>query len=588
MKQLKRVQLNLAETDRCAYWAEPISFVVQASRSVREWASLVKSAGQSILIIDEKEKPIGTLSARGILRLIEKLDTCERELQQDLLDPVQYAEGQTSIDGIQFNGAALVLVKEGETIIGGITKERYHQAKGHFLKDDHQQEIILKTIIETAYEGIVIVDQDGKIVSMNKAYLSFLGREEEYEVVGKFVADVIENTELHHVVKSGIPQRGRIQVIQGQKMVVHRMPIWQKQQVVGAIGMLIFEGVSELYKILKSANDSSIYDKKSVEVKNTQMKLYSFEQMIGKSSALHMCKSFARKASRTTAAVLITGESGTGKELFARSIHQLSSQAEGAFVAINCAAVPETLLEAELFGYEEGSFTGAKKGGSIGKFEQADRGTLFLDEIGDMSLSMQAKLLRVLEVKEITRIGGNEERYVHFRLIAATNKKLKELVSSGHFREDLYYRINVIPLYIPSLRERIEDLPLLMSHYIEEFAREYQLEAREFGAEALQAMLSYHWPGNIRELVNVINYIMTISENRIVSLLDLPGDILARKDRVQKMPLKSTAREKEKKVIKEVLIEAKGNKSVAAKILGVHRSTLYRKLKNLDLDIEPL
>ncbi|MCM3714787.1 sigma 54-interacting transcriptional regulator [Alkalihalobacillus oceani] len=579
-QQLHEFAFRTAEPDSCGYWAEPVTFVVYRQQSVQEWARLIRKAVHPLIVIDEQNEVWGTIEANTMLRLLTEVESLESVLPLEALEEVAFVESSSSIHDIRFNDLPLVLVKHESGLAGAITKERWRQANEHFLRADHQQKAILETILESAYEGVVIVDKQGKIVSMNKAYLSFLGKKTEQEVIGKFVGDVIDNTELHHVVKSGMPQRGKVQIIQGQKMVVHRIPIWQRQDIIGAIGMLIFEGVSELYQILQQAGPAMAEQGKAGEPSTDSF--YSFEQMIGKSRALQTCKSFARKAARTKATVLITGESGTGKELFARSIHHLSSQNEGPFVAVNCAAVPESLLEAELFGYEEGAFTGAKRGGASGKFEQASGGTLFLDEVADMSPAMQAKLLRVLETKELTRVGGSGSMRVDVRLIAATNTRLEGLVESGAFRQDLYYRLNVIPLQLPPLRERMEDIPLLLSHYMERCAADNQMKKKQFGEEALRLLLSYDWPGNVRELVNTVDYVMTMTDGAEVGQADLPH--IFQNPATPAASLKEAADAGEKHKIREVLLEVGGNKTEAAKRLGIHRATLYRKLKEFQLD----
>lgn len=242
---------------------------------------------------------------------------------------------------------------------------------------------------------------------------------------------------------------------------------------------------------------------------------------MGRSEALETVKRLARKAARTPSTVLITGESGTGKELLARAIHAASPFAEGPFVSVNCAAIPENLLEAELFGYEEGAFTGARKGGKPGKIELADGGTLFLDEIGDMPLAMQAKLLRVLEERRVERVGGVTSRPVRVRVIAATNRSLEEMVRKGAFRADLYYRLNIIRLHLPPLRERRTDIPLLLSHHLERVVRRYRLPAKSFTKEAVSILLAYHWPGNVRELVNTVEALVNLVDGPDIRPEDL-------------------------------------------------------------------
>ncbi len=317
---------------------------------------------------------------------------------------------------------------------------------------------------------------------------------------------------------------------------------------------------------------------------------------MGRSEALETVKRLARKAARTPSTVLITGESGTGKELLARAIHAASPFAEGPFVSVNCAAIPENLLEAELFGYEEGAFTGARKGGKPGKIELADGGTLFLDEIGDMPLAMQAKLLRVLEERRVERVGGVTSRPVRVRVIAATNRSLEEMVRKGAFRADLYYRLNIIRLHLPPLRERRTDIPLLLSHHLERVVRRYRLPAKSFTKEAVSILLAYHWPGNVRELVNTVEALVNLVDGPDIRPEDLPPHIRsaaktpdgqgaeeAQEELSLVREVKRAAEERERERILAALSQAGGNKAKAARLLGIHRSTLYEKLRKYGL-----
>jgi transcriptional regulator with PAS, ATPase and Fis domain len=296
--------------------------------------------------------------------------------------------------------------------------------------------------------------------------------------------------------------------------------------------------------------------------------------------------------------VLIAGESGTGKEVLAKAIHQSSPYASGNFVSVNCAAIPESLLETELFGYEEGAFTGAKKGGKPGKFQLAHKGTLFLDEIGDMPLYMQAKILRVLEEKKVERIGGLSEMELDVRIIAATNKNLEEMVRKGQFREDLFFRLNIIRIHIPALRERKMDIPYLLAYHMERICEQFGLEQKEFTKEAIQVLMNYSWPGNIRELVNVVEWLVGMVDGRKIEKEHLPSHILSsasfmksdremeeRKNIIEQTDThwRDIVDYYERERIKQALIEEKGNKAAAARKLGIHRSTLYEKLKKYNL-----
>jgi len=309
---------------------------------------------------------------------------------------------------------------------------------------------------------------------------------------------------------------------------------------------------------------------------------YSFENIIAKSSKMQRVIEVIKVVARSNATILITGESGTGKELVARAIHSQSDRRSKPFVAVSCAALPESLLESELFGHEKGSFTGAyaqKKG----KFEFANVGTLFLDEIGEMSANIQVHLLRVLEEKEFTRVGGNEPIKVDVRVISATNKDLRKAIEKQEFREDLYYRLNVVNIELPPLRERKEDIPLLAEHFLHKFAVENRKEVIEFSPEVIESLLAYDWPGNIRELENSIERAIILSRDSSITTADLPQENVSL---VGSASIGKNLKEVEKAHILNVLRETSENYSEAARILGVSRMTLYNKAKEYGFDVK--
>lgn len=444
-----------------------------------------------------------------------------------------------------------------------------------------------KVCFDTAYEGITIVDENGIIRMMNNAYCRFIKVRKE-DVIGRYVEEVIENTRLPVVLQTGIPERNQAHRLQGQDMVVHRIPIWRNNQVIGAVGMLIFEGVSELYKIferMQKLHESTDDKPISFEPPKLKSTAVTFDQIIGESEAISQAKRIARRAAQTSASILITGESGVGKELFAKAIHHLSPFRHGPLVIVNCASIPENLLESELFGYEEGAFTGSKKDGKPGKFELAHGGTLFLDEIGDMPLHMQSKILRVLQEREVERVGGTKSIPVDFRLIAATHRSLEEMVQEGSFRKDLYYRLNVIPIHIPPLRERKMDIPLLIAGQLQAVSKKNNMRQKDIDKKALSAMINYEWPGNIRELVNTVERLVTLAEDNRIYLHDLPEVFLGRTEIGTSFAAsaKYSGPDEEKKRILQVLAEVKGNKSEAANKLGISRATLYNKLAKFQI-----
>jgi transcriptional regulator with PAS, ATPase and Fis domain len=313
-----------------------------------------------------------------------------------------------------------------------------------------------------------------------------------------------------------------------------------------------------------------------------------FPDIIGRNKAHLECIELATRAARTSSNVLLTGESGTGKDLFAQAIHNGSSRARESYIAINCAAMPRDLLGSELFGYTEGAFTGAVRGGNPGKFELADHGTIFLDEIGEMPLDMQTSLLRVLEEKAVTRIGGRGSISVDIRIIAATNKAIDKEVERGNFRYDLYYRLNVIAIKLPPLRERKDDIPLLIDHLARKIASAMNKEIRQIDPRFVDLCMECDWPGNVRELQNVVEKALSLVKVPVLSIRDLPLQWFEDLNRHQEAPVGCVERKlrevgftAESRVILATLAKARGNKVLAAKELGIARSSLYRKLKNM-------
>ena len=310
---------------------------------------------------------------------------------------------------------------------------------------------------------------------------------------------------------------------------------------------------------------------------------HDFDEIVGTHAAMQKLYRLVAQVARTTATVLITGESGTGKELIARAVHRQGPRCDRPFVPVNPAAIAETLIESELFGHEKGAFTGAYQR-KLGKLEVAQGGTLFLDEIGTLKAELQAKLLRVLQEREIERVGGTRAIKIDVRVIAATNVDLKQAVARGAFREDLYYRLNVVPIEVPPLRERIEDLPLLVEHFVRHYGQQFGKRVQGLSPEALGALAEYRWPGNVREVQNVVERCVVLAEGPVIGLNDLPLDVLLpdhriRVRRAERLPLKDATQEFERQIVLRVLERVSGNQSEAARILGIHRNSLKRLLE---------
>ncbi|HPJ07341.1 MAG TPA: sigma 54-interacting transcriptional regulator [Deltaproteobacteria bacterium] len=458
-----------------------------------------------------------------------------------------------------------------------------------FFHDDSRALIdqlkLFKLMFDNIYNGIMVTDMDGYVLLFNRPYGDLLGIDPE-EQIGRHCTDVVENTRMHIVAKTGKAEINQIQRIKGQDIIVQRIPIYKDGKVIAVFGHVMFKDVKDVEKLAKklSCLESKVkhYEQELMALRSTR---YTFESIIGESGALQALKRDALKATSNNYPVLVTGESGTGKELFAQAIHQGSPRRLYPFIRINCAAIPKDLIESELFGYERGAFTGAKAEGKPGKLELAHRGTLFLDEIGDMPLEMQPKLLRALEEKDFERLGSTKIIRSDFRLIAATNRNLDELIAQSGFRSDLYYRINVIPLHIPPLRERRDDILPLARHLVKKMAQEATFSDIALDQEAEQLLLSYDWPGNVRELVNVLERAMFSMEGDSIHVCDLPFHLRKKMEPFPGPPsscLKDEQTKAEKKAIINALKETR-NKVEAARVLGIHRTLLYKKMKKYKL-----
>lgn len=342
--------------------------------------------------------------------------------------------------------------------------------------------------------------------------------------------------------------------------------------------------LDHLNKIVKNALQGKILAEQNRELQAKLLKSQNGDEMIGKSDSLNRVRQMISKAAPARASVLITGESGVGKELVAHAVHEQSERAKGPFVVVHCAALSETLIESELFGYEKGAFTGAENIHK-GRFELADGGTIFLDEIGEVNLATQVKLLRVLQEHKFERVGGEKSIEVDVRVVAATNRNLEDEVKAGRFREDLFYRLNVVRIEMPALRERMDDIPLLMHSFLREFNIENKKNIKGFDKASKAAMIKYNWPGNIRELKNAVESAVVMCTGDEIKIEDLPRALRSQgEEKVITIPIGIMMDEAEKIIIQENLAANKGNKSKTADILGIGRKTLHRKLEELNIE----
>jgi len=462
------------------------------------------------------------------------------------------------------------LIESGKAAIYKAIKEAQRIAQVR--RKEQERVELLKTIINSSTDGIVAIDDKARITIFNPmAEKIFQSR--AAEVIGCLVKDVIPNTRLPVVVSEGSPEFGELQHIGKKIIATKQIPIKIKGKVVGAIAS--FQDITQLQRFEQIV-------RQKLYAKGLVAKI-TLDQIIGCSQAIKAVKEQASQYAKADSTVLVTGESGTGKEMFAQSIHNMSKRNKGPFVAVNCAAVPENLLESELFGYEDGAFTGAKKGGKPGLFELAHGGTIFLDEIGEMPLSLQARLLRVLQEKEVMRIGGNRIIPIDVRIVAATNQDLDTLVLHNKFRSDLYFRLDILRLHIPPLRERMDDIPVLARYFLTKFSSLNPLVS-DISLTALQILKSCRWNGNVRELANIMERTVLLTQKKVIDELDILN-VLPKYEKTQEntntnIPVDLLS-EVELKTILHVLQEERFNYTKAAVRLGINRTTLWRKLRNI-------
>lgn len=453
---------------------------------------------------------------------------------------------------------------------------------------------LLNNALECLYYAI-ITDDKGNIVFLSKNYQELLGIKEE-DFLGRQIQDIVTNSEIPTIIKTKKEDIGHLFTLKdGKTVVCNRIPIIENGKFQGVISTATFYNLNEVsilnQQIKELQKENFEYKKKISELSNKPK--YSINQIIGNSKPIMIIKDTIERFAKSDLTFLITGETGTGKEVFSNAVHELSNRYNKNFVKINCAAIPKDLLESELFGYEPGSFSGASKDGKIGKFELANQGTLLLDEIGEMPLSLQSKLLRVLQEGELERVGGLKTIKIDVRIICSTNQNVEEQVEKGLFRRDLYYRINVIDINIPPLRERPEDIPPLCNYFIEKMNQSKGLGITDIKNDVYALFYQYDWTGNVRELEHVLERacIAVGSGSLKLEHFDFLLSRMYKKKHVDnnesydKNSLNDITAEVEKEKIIKILIEAKGNKSYAAKLLNIDRSSLYNKLKKYGIDI---
>jgi len=450
-------------------------------------------------------------------------------------------------------------------------------------------QMMLEAIIQSSEEAISVVDEEGRGILINRAYTKLTGLTED-QVIGKpATADISEGESMHmKVLQTRRAVRGaRMKVGPSKKdVIVNVAPVIVSGKLKGSVGVI--HDMSEIQTLTTELN-------RARQIIRTLEAKYSFEDIIGISEEMKMAVEQAKLGAKTPATVLLRGESGTGKELFAHAIHNASNRKYNKFIRVNCAAIAENLLESELFGYEEGAFSGAKRGGKKGFFEEANNGSIFLDEIGDLSANMQAKLLRVLQENEIVRVGGTKPIPVNVRVIAATNVNIEKAMADGSFREDLYYRLNRYPISIPPLRDRKEDIPALCERLIQKLNQDYGRNIESLTSQAINQLIQYDWPGNVRELENVLGRAIIFMEHHetTISGKHIPMLHLSQHERKtqentafvhnNEETLAEAVERVEADVIKRSLEFHEYNRTQTAKALGISLRSLYYKMEKYNL-----
>ncbi|MFU0824660.1 MAG: PAS domain-containing protein [Clostridium sp.] len=597
--------VNFLESDFCERdenTIEQVDNIINNNTITLE--QVFENTANGIMAIDENDiVTIFNPSAEKILG-IQASDVIGKKvtdvLSSSRLDIVKNTKKE-EIASRQVVGNRVILTNRSPILIDGKSKgavaifediSNIEKVKGE-LKEVKELKERLQLILESVQDGICVLDANGVIDYVNGAYLRIVGDSKE-NMLGKNIKEISPNGARSRVLKEKKNIIGAIShKANGITVVSNVNPIIVDGEMAGVVSVV--KNVTEIQELSERLNKvSEKAEYLEQELIRSKKPHSAFSKFIGQSGKILDALAMARKAARGNATVLIRGESGTGKELIAEGIHYSSANAKGPFIRVNCAAIPSNLLESELFGHEKGAFTGAIKR-KLGKFELANNGTIFLDEIGEMEKSMQAKVLRVIQEKEFERVGGEETIKTDTRIIAATNRNLEEMVQKGEFREDLYYRLNVIPIILPPLRERKQDLALLLEYFIEKLSKDLGIPAKGVSNEAMEAILEYKWPGNVRELENLVERIMTLADGYEIQLSDLPVYIrnglkdsketcekIGKIENIKQFVVESDEilpmREYEKIIIEKAL-KKYGSFNAAGKALGITHKTVASKAR---------
>ncbi|AKN32002.1 transcriptional regulator [Clostridium carboxidivorans P7] len=529
--------------------------------------------GKTIFGIKNIEDILDVKIYEYIFKNEEDIDQAMNEIKSKGIKVV--VGGMPAVLTAQKYGLRGVLVECGEEAIQQSLQEALHIAEVR--KIEAARSARLKVILDSITQGVIVTNEHNKIVLYNPAAEKIFDLSSK-KVLGKDAFETIPNTRMHNVLESGEAEIGVLQDINGGTIATNRIPIEVDGKRIGVVST--FEDITKIQQLEQKIRER-IYKKGFVAK-------YFFEDILTANESMIELKKIADLYAKTDAEILIQGESGTGKELFAQSIHNASTRSNGPFVAVNCAAIPDNLLESELFGYEGGAFTGAKKEGKQGLFELAHNGTIFLDEIGEISKGLQARLLRVIQEKEIMRVGGDKVIPIDIRIVSATNQNLEKQIETGEFRQDLYYRLNVFNIILPPLRERKEDISLIANKLLKKFAENYDIDFNKVIKEINPLLIEYDWPGNIREFNNIIERlalvaVQTKSHNWAETLRKVMHTVEAMDEHIVvkvnlKNGLKDAVKEFEKYIINSMLLKYDQDKDKVIKELKIGRATFWRKI----------
>ena len=563
---------------------EPVVEIIVSPYDIIRAVASAKRYGNYIGVVGFRNVIYGSKSLENVLDV--KIEELEIKDEKDALYVIEKAK-RVGVDVIVGDAVSVryskkldlpaMLVTSGKESISVALREAQELVTVRRREKARAEQF--KAILDFTYEGIIATDADGKISLVNPAAEQILDKSKT-SLINQHASEVLPSLAIKRVQEKRKPLLGELHRV-GNSLLVHNIvPVMANDEITGTV--ITFQDASHLQAV-ESKVRRQLYLKGHVAK-------YTFEDIITCSPVLKKVIHQARQFAQAEAAVIVTGETGTGKEMFAQSIHNASLRKSGPFVAVNCAAVPENLLESELFGYEEGAFTGARKGGKKGLFELAHDGTIFLDEIGELPLKLQARLLRVLQEKAVIRVGGDRVIPINVRIIAATHRNLDEAVKNGTFRQDLYYRLNVLRLSLPPLRERSEDIPLLIDRLLEKICNRTRKPRPEISDEVLDVLCSYKWPGNVRELENILERLVALKAGRRVYPEDIKEMIKVPEKKIYNkeiegpvIELRGSLKDMERAIIRKTLELTGYDKEKTSKKLGISQTTLWRRLKEWNI-----